>query len=36
MMAPMLNDHEARTAAGKDKPAIYVIDTFHPKAIEHA
>ncbi|KAK7970389.1 hypothetical protein PG996_001182 [Apiospora saccharicola] len=35
-MAPMINDHETEAADARDKLIIYVIDTFHPKAIEHA
>ncbi|KAK8088759.1 hypothetical protein PG997_003720 [Apiospora hydei] len=35
-MAPMIDDHETRAAASSDKPTVYLIDTFHPKAVEHA
>ncbi|KAK6842313.1 hypothetical protein PG995_001348 [Apiospora arundinis] len=35
-MAPMIDDRETEAVTSNDKPTVYVIDTFHPKAIEHA
>ncbi|KAK8049876.1 hypothetical protein PG994_011606 [Apiospora phragmitis] len=35
-MAPMIDDYEKGAVPSNDKPTVYLIDTFHPKAVEHA